>query len=65
MNDNEDEQITKKLQELQNFPLAQEGLLVGSDFKSVLVKVQELLQKQPEKINLNFKDFTLHMIHNS
>lgn len=42
MHENEDEQILKKLQQLQNFALGQEGLLVGSDFKGVLVKVQEL-----------------------
>jgi sigma54-dependent transcription regulator len=42
MSDDEDAQIVKKLEELQNLPLAQEGLVVSSDFKSILTKVQEL-----------------------
>lgn len=37
-----DEQIMKKLQELQNFHLRDEGLLIGQDFKGVSVIVQEL-----------------------
>ena len=55
MSDIEDEQIVKKLQELQNFKLNQEGLLVGADFKGLLTKVQELQHALFHRQHMDFQ----------